>query len=75
MGADSENNRFPDVMTVKEAEEYLRIPQSSIYKLAQDGRIPCQKVGRHWRFRRDALDTWLAGGLAPQQRQGGSASQ
>jgi len=75
MGADSENDRIPDVMTVTEAAKYLRIPQSSIYKLAQDGRIPCQKVGRHWRFRRDAIDIWLAGGLVPQQHKGGSASQ
>ena len=49
----------PPVMTVEEVSEYLRIPRSSVYKLARQGRIPCQKVGRHWRFRREALDTWL----------------
>ena len=47
------------VMTVDEVAEYLRIPRSSLYKLAQEGRIPCQKVGRHWRFRREAVDRWL----------------
>jgi excisionase family DNA binding protein len=47
------------VMTVDEVAEYLRIPRSSLYKLAQEGRIPCQKVGRHWRFRREAIDVWL----------------
>jgi excisionase family DNA binding protein len=47
------------VMTIDEVAEYLRIPRSSLYKLAQEGRIPCQKVGRHWRFRREALDRWL----------------
>jgi len=47
------------VMTVDEVAEYLRIPRSSLYKLAQQGRIPCQKVGRHWRFRREALERWL----------------
>ncbi|MGB6896945.1 MAG: helix-turn-helix domain-containing protein, partial [Dehalococcoidia bacterium] len=40
----------PAVMTVEEVAAYLRIPRSSVYKLAQEGRIPCQKVGRHWRF-------------------------
>jgi len=34
------------VMTVGEVARYLRIPRFSIYKLAQEGRIPCQKVGR-----------------------------
>jgi excisionase family DNA binding protein len=49
----------PPVMTIAEVAEYLRIPRASVYKLAQQGRIPCQKVGRHWRFRREALDRWL----------------
>ena len=53
-------------MTVDEVAEYLRIPRSSLYKLAQEGRIPCQKVGRHWRFRREAVDRWLDARL-PQQ--------
>ena len=47
------------VLTVAEAAEYLRIPKSTLYKLAQEGKIPCQKVGRHWRFHRDAIDGWL----------------
>jgi excisionase family DNA binding protein len=50
---------LPDVMTINETSEYLRIPLSTLYKLAQDGRIPCQKVGRHWRFRRQAIENWL----------------
>ena len=49
----------PPVMTVDEVAEYLRIPRGSVYKLAQRGKIPGQKVGRHWRFRREALELWL----------------
>jgi excisionase family DNA binding protein len=48
-----------DVLTLGEVAEYLRIPQSTAYKLAQEGRIPGQKVGRHWRFHRAVLDRWL----------------
>ena len=50
---------FPHVLTIEEASKYLRIPLSSLYKLAQDGKIPCQKVGRHWRFRKETIDHWL----------------
>jgi excisionase family DNA binding protein len=50
-----------DVMTFEEVMTYLRIPRSSLYKLAQEGKIPSQKVGRHWRFRRQAIDRWLEG--------------
>ena len=51
-----------DVLTVGEVAELLRIPRSSVYKLAQDGRIPCQKAGRQWRFSARAIETWLAAG-------------
>jgi excisionase family DNA binding protein len=50
-----------EVMTIREVSTYLRIPQSSLYKLAQEGKIPGKKVGRHWRFHRTAIDNWLQG--------------
>ncbi len=53
------SNLLPDVMTIEETAKYLRIAKSSLYKLAQDGKIPCQKVGRHWRFRKESIDRWL----------------
>jgi excisionase family DNA binding protein len=48
-----------EVLTIIELARYLRIPRATAYKLAQQGRIPCQKVGRHWRFRKEAVDRWL----------------
>jgi len=53
------DNQLPEVLTIHEASAYLRIPLRSLYKIAQEGRIPCQKVGLHWRFRRQTLDRWL----------------
>ena len=50
---------YPEVMTIEETSQYLRVPLSSLYKLAQARKIPCQKVGRHWRFRRAAIEQWL----------------
>jgi excisionase family DNA binding protein len=50
---------LPQVLTIEEASKYLRLPLSSLYKLAQGGKIPCQKVGRHWRFRKETIDRWL----------------
>lgn len=47
------------VLTIDELSEYLRIPKSTLYKLAQEGKLPAQKVGRHWRFRKEAIDRWL----------------
>lgn len=50
----------PDsIMTIEEVAEYLKIPKSTVYILAQEGKIPCQKVGRQWRFHKEAIDQWI----------------
>jgi len=48
-----------DVLTIDELSEYLKVPKSTLYKLVREGKVPCQKVGRHWRFRKYAIDRWL----------------
>ena len=58
----------PAVMTIAEVAAYLRIPRGSAYKLAQQGRIPGRKVGRHWRFRREVVDKWLDARSDPSAR-------
>lgn len=47
------------VMTIDELAAYLQVAKSTLYKLAQEGRVPAQKVGKHWRFRKEAIDRWL----------------
>lgn len=49
------------VLTLLECSAYLKVAESSLYILAREGRVPCQKVGRHWRFSKVALDKWLQG--------------
>ena len=49
-----------DILTLEETAELLRIPRSTVYKLAREGVIPAQKVGRHWRFHRVTLINWVA---------------
>ena len=52
-------DRGSSVLTIDELAEYLKISKSTLYKLAQEGSIPGQKVGKHWRFPKDAVDQWL----------------
>lgn len=55
------------VLTIDELAEYLKISKSTFYKLVQEGKIPGQKVGRHWRFHRGVIDRWLEdGGREPE---------
>lgn len=53
------SNVHPDIMTIGETVEYLRVSLYSLYKYMQEGKIPGQKVGRHWRSRREAIERWL----------------
>lgn len=51
--------KLGDVLTIGELAAYLKIPKSTLYKLVREGKIPSQKIGRHWRFRKGAIDRWL----------------
>jgi len=46
-------------MTIDDLASYLQVSKSSLYKLAQSGKVPGQKVGKHWRFHRGTVDRWL----------------
>ena len=47
------------VLTIDQLSAYLKVAKSTLYKLAQEGKLPGQKVGKHWRFRKIAIDRWL----------------
>jgi excisionase family DNA binding protein len=48
-----------EVMTIEELAAYLKIPKSTLYKLAREGKVPSHKIGRHWRFQKRSIDRWL----------------
>ena len=49
-----------EIMTPREAADYLSVHVRTIYRLAKNGEIPGRKVGGSWRFKKDALDEWLS---------------
>jgi excisionase family DNA binding protein len=53
------DNTDDEVLTIDELSAYLKVAKSTLYKLAQEGKLPGQKVGKHWRFRKVAVDRWL----------------
>ena len=48
-----------EILTVREVAEYLRLGESTIYRLAQEGKIPGRKIGGTWRFSRQAIKNWF----------------
>ena len=49
------------VLNIHEAAAFLGAHEQTIRKLARAGQIPCYKLGRHWRFRQEALLRWADG--------------
>ena len=43
------------ILTAKEAAEYLRLSEMTILRLANQGLVPGAKIGRQWRFTREAI--------------------
>ncbi len=54
-----------EVLTIDELAAYLKVSKSTLYKLVQEGKIPGQKVGKHWRFHRDVIQRWLTDVILP----------
>lgn len=49
------------LLTTKEVQDLFKVDKSTIYRMAEDGRIPAVKVGRQWRFPSDKLEDLLGG--------------
>jgi excisionase family DNA binding protein len=49
-----------EILTPREAAEYLSVHVRTIYRLVKNGDIPGRKVGGSWRFKKNALDEWLS---------------
>jgi excisionase family DNA binding protein len=50
------------IMTTREIANYLKLHAITICKLSKEGVIPSLKIGRVWRFDKEAIDQWLAKG-------------
>lgn len=47
------------LMTLEEISDYLQISIHTLYKMAQQDRIPAFKVTNKWRFRKSEIDAWI----------------
>ena len=46
-------------LTTKQLQEILQVDRTTIYRMADSGRVPAVKVGSQWRFPRAEVDSWL----------------
>jgi excisionase family DNA binding protein len=60
LGRASSQTHEPDVLTVEQLAELLQVDEQTVRSLATKGELPGRKVGRQWRFSRQAVLDWLA---------------
>ena len=53
---------MPPIMTTREVSEYLNLHEITICKYAKEGRLPGIRIGRVWRFDKNAIDACIANG-------------
>jgi excisionase family DNA binding protein len=58
-GEENGRSTANDILTLEEVALYLRLTPQTIYKWAQEKRIPGAKLGKEWRFRKSIIDRWL----------------
>ena len=57
------NAKHGEILTMDELAAYLKLSKSTLYKLAVEDKLPGQKIGKRWRFHKNAIDAWVTHGL------------
>ncbi len=58
-----------NIVTVKELSKFLKISNSTIYKLASTGEIPAFRIGDSWRFDIDKIRGIIGQETSPGSRE------
>jgi excisionase family DNA binding protein len=57
----STTEQRPELLTLRELAEYLRVSMRTAYQLVSDGQVSAVKVGGQWRIPRGELERRLTG--------------
>lgn len=53
-------DQYPDILTVEEACEALRMGYNAVYDLLNEGKLKAYKNGRVWRITKQALIQYVS---------------
>jgi excisionase family DNA binding protein len=51
--------RETELLAATDVAHLMGIKETTVYKWCKEGKLPCLKVGKHWRIRREALEDFL----------------
>ena len=52
-------------LTSQEMQDLINVDRSTVYRMAEDGRLPGVKIGRQWRFPSDRVAEQLGLAASP----------
>jgi excisionase family DNA binding protein len=52
-------SRETELLAATDVAELVGVKETTVYKWCKEGKLPCLKVGKHWRIRREALEDFL----------------
>lgn len=58
-------------LSVDEIATYLGVKRDTVYGWISSKKLPAQRVGRLWKFKRDEVDGWVRAGGADASAAGG----
>ena len=51
--------REPGLLAAADVAGLVGVKETTVYRWCKEGKLPCLKVGKHWRVRREALEDFL----------------
>jgi excisionase family DNA binding protein len=48
-----------ELLSAEDVAELLGVKETTVWRWCREGSLPCLKVGKHWRLRREALENFL----------------
>ncbi len=51
--------REKELLAAADVAELIGVKETTVYRWCKQGKMPCLKVGKHWRIRREALEDFL----------------
>jgi len=48
-----------ELLGAEDVAEMVGVKETTVYRWCKEGKMPCLKVGKHWRIRREALENFL----------------
>jgi excisionase family DNA binding protein len=51
--------RETELLAATDVASMIGVKETTVYRWCKEGKLPCLKVGKHWRVRREALENFL----------------